>query len=124
MAAPVVNASEHLQPGDLDDYVAECDEHLTVARRVLLDLEASRDFTSAGREQLDALFRAFHTIKGLSGMVGARSAEEAAHGLEAYLGAVRGGEPPLTEDGVDVLLEGVGVLEAAVAAFRGGARAP
>jgi two-component system, chemotaxis family, sensor kinase CheA len=124
MAAPVSNASENLQPGDVDDYVAECDEHLLAACRVLLDLERSRDLTSVGREPLDALFRAFHTIKGLSGMVGARSAEQAAHGLEAYLGAVRSGGPPLTENGVDVLLDGVRVLEAAVAAFRGGAPAP
>jgi two-component system chemotaxis sensor kinase CheA len=124
MAPPVSNASENLQPGDLDDYVAECDEHLSAARRVLLDLEGSRDLTLAGREQLDGLFRAFHTIKGLSGMVGARPAEEAAHALEAYLGAVRGGEPPLTENGVGALLDGVGVLEAAVAAFRAGGPPP
>jgi two-component system, chemotaxis family, sensor kinase CheA len=114
----VSSASEKLQPDDLDDYVAECDEHLSAARRVLLDLETSRDLTAAGREQLDGLFRAFHTVKGLSGMVGARVAEEAAHGLESYLGAVRSGDPPLTEQGVDVLLDGVGLLEAAVAAFR------
>src|SRR4051794_35562613 len=96
----VSSANENLQPDDLDDYVAECDEHLSAARRVLLDLEASRDLTSAGREPLDALFRAFHTVKGLSGMVGAGAAEGAAHRLEAYLGAVRSGDPPLTEQGI------------------------
>jgi two-component system, chemotaxis family, sensor kinase CheA len=125
MAAPVSNASDNnLQPGDVTDYAVECDEHLSAARHVLLALEASRDLTCAGREQLDALFRAFHTIKGLSGMVGARSAEDAAHLLESYLGAIRSGDPPLTEYGVDVLLEGVGLLDAAVAAFRGGEPAP
>src|SRR6476619_6646305 len=109
-AAPVSSETENLQPDDLDDYIAECDEHLSAARRVLLDLEGARDLTAAGREQLDALFRAFHTIKGLSGMVGARTTEEAAHRLEAYLGAVRNGDPPLTELGVDTLLEGVALL--------------
>jgi two-component system chemotaxis sensor kinase CheA len=120
----VSNANENLPPDDLDDFVAECDEHLSVARHVLLKLETARDLSAAGREQLDSLFRAMHTVKGLSGMVGARAAEEAAHGLEAYLGAVRSGDPPLTGQGLDLLLEGVGFLEAAVAAFRGGAPGP
>jgi two-component system chemotaxis sensor kinase CheA len=124
MAASVANASEHLRPDDLDDYVAECDEHLAAARRGLLELEASGDLTAAGREPLDALFRAFHTVKGLSGMVGARAAEDAAHRLEAYLGAVRKGEGPLTEHGVNALLESVGFLETAVAAFRAGGPPP
>jgi two-component system, chemotaxis family, sensor kinase CheA len=124
MAAHVTNASEKLLPDDMDDFVAECDEHLSAARRVLLSLETSNDLSSAGREQLDALFRAFHTVKGLSGMVGARAAEETAHGLETYLGAVRTGNPPLTEQGIDVLLEGVSLLEAVVAAFLGGEPAP
>ncbi len=57
-------------------------------------------------------------------MVGARAAEEAAHQLETYLGAVRKGNPPLTEDGVDVLLEGVSILEGAITAFRSGTAAP
>jgi two-component system chemotaxis sensor kinase CheA len=109
---------------DLDDYVAECDEHLSAARRTLLDLEATRNVASADREQVDALFRAFHTVKGLSGMVGARAAEEVAHGLEAYLGAVRKGQVTLTERGVDVLLEGIALVETAVNAVHGGQSAP
>jgi two-component system chemotaxis sensor kinase CheA len=124
MAVPVANASENLRPDDLDDYVAECDEHLAAARRGLLDLEASSNLASADREALNGLFRAFHTMKGLSGMVGAQAAEEAAHRLESYLGAVRKGDAPLTEHGVNALLEGVGLIEAAIAAFRDGAPPP
>src|SRR4051812_1859296 len=101
MAAPVTDARENLQPDDMDDFIAECDEHLSAARRVLLTLETSNDLSSAGREHLDGLFRAFHTVKGLSGMVGARAAEEIAHGLETYLGAVRKGDAPLAEQGID-----------------------
>lgn len=124
LAAAVSMMSENLRPDDLDDYVAECDEHLAAARRSLLDLEASRDLSSAGRELLDALFRPFHTVKGLSGMVGARAAEDAAHRLEAYLGAIRKGDAALSEHGVNALLEGVEFLEAAVAAFRAGEPPP
>lgn len=109
---------------DLNDYVAECYEHLSAARRTLLDLEATRNVASADREVVDALFRAFHTVKGLSGMVEARAAEDVAHGLEAYLGAVRKGHATLTQRGVDVLLEGINLIEAAVNALHEGQSAP
>jgi two-component system chemotaxis sensor kinase CheA len=124
MAKPVANASENLRSDDLDDYVAECDEHLAEARRHLFDLEVASHFASADRELLDALFRAFHSVKGLSGMVEARAAEEAAHRLEAYLGAIRKGDAPLTEHGVNALIEGVGFIEGAVAAFRASEQPP
>lgn len=120
----MANAKQDLRPDDLDDYVAECDEHLAAARRGLLDLEASGDLASASRELLDALFRAFHTIKGLSGMVAASAAEDAAHRMESYLGTVRKGDAPLTELGVNALLEGLGLIEAALAAFRSGESPP
>jgi two-component system chemotaxis sensor kinase CheA len=69
------------------DYVAECEEHLTSAGQILLDLESAPD--RFDRDQLAGLFRNFHTVKGLSGMVGLHEAERLAHHLESYLGAVR-----------------------------------
>jgi two-component system chemotaxis sensor kinase CheA len=101
---------------DFADYAAECDEHMTAARRVLLDIEPVPDRIT--RDELDGLFRNFHTIKGLSGMVGAGEAEQLAHHLEGYLGAVRKGRAAFTADGVEVLLEGVGTLERMIAAGR------
>jgi two-component system chemotaxis sensor kinase CheA len=68
----------------LDDYYAECDQHLLAVRRDLLGLEASPD-----PALLDDLFRRFHTIKGLSGMVGVRPAEELAHEIETILRPLR-----------------------------------
>jgi two-component system chemotaxis sensor kinase CheA len=100
----------------LPDYVAECDEHLTAAGRVLLAVEPAPD--RIGGEQLDELFRAFHTIKGLSGMMGVGDAERLAHGLESYLGAIRKGQIGLTATGVDVLIDAVRILEGVVAARR------
>ena len=107
---------------DLPEYVAECDEHLTAARRTLLALEA--DPGRVDQNQLDALFRAFHSLKGLSGMVGVREAEQLAHHLETYLGAVRKGQVPLTAGGVAALLDGVQAIESVVAARRDGKPPP
>lgn len=107
---------------DLPEYAAECDEHLTAARRTLLAVEADPAHISRG--QIDDLFRAFHSLKGLSGMVGVREAEHLAHHLETYLGAVRKGQVPLTDTGVEVLFDGVRTLEAVVAARLAGRPAP
>lgn len=119
---PITTDSPHAD--DLNDFAAECDEHLSSARQVLLDLEATPDAAYTTGDRLDALFRHFHTVKGLSGMVGARAAEDFAHHLETYLGAVRKGRLMFTDLGVDILLQGVGAIECAIAAFRDGRPPP
>ena len=65
----------------LDDYLAECDEHLTGVRRLLLTLEGSVGRAEINRGVLDDLFRHFHSLKGISGMVELRHAEDLAHHL-------------------------------------------
>jgi len=74
----------------MDDYFAECDEHLATIRRLLLDLEgslvAARPLPASAIEDL---FRSFHSIKGISGMVELREAEMLAHHMESYLRVLR-----------------------------------
>jgi two-component system chemotaxis sensor kinase CheA len=97
-----------------DDYLVECDEHLTGAKHLLLGIES--DPGRAGREQFDGLFRHFHTIKGLSGIAGVGEAEQLAHHLEGYLGALRKGSAELSADGINALVDGVKGLEAVIGA--------
>lgn len=104
------------------DYVVEVEEHLTAAGRVLLDLEATAGRFDRG--QLDGLFRNFHTVKGLSGMVGLQEAELLAHQLESYLGAVRKGRIGLSAAGLVLLIDGVRLLEQVIAARRSEASVP
>ena len=59
----------------LDDYYAECDEHLVSIRRALVVLEDDVHNRGVDRTLLDTLFRSFHTLKGISGMVGLSAAE-------------------------------------------------
>ena len=102
--------------GFLDDYFAECDEHLVEARRHLLALEASLGSPAHERTAVDDLFRIFHSIKGISGMVELREAEELAHEMESYLRAFGGANVLLTAEGVDALIDGAQRLEQVVAA--------
>lgn len=103
----------------LDDYYAECDEYLTTVRRNLLALEEDlRAEGVVGRERLQELFRSFHTIKGVSGMVGVHLAEEVAHHMESYLRLLVKGEAQASDDGADALTEGASALGRIIGAHR------
>ena len=102
----------------LDDYYAECDEHLVSIRRALVTLEDEVNEHTVDRTLLDNLFRSFHTLKGISGMVGLGAAEQLAHHLESYLRELREGAAILSEPGFEVLLESVSLLEVVINARR------
>jgi two-component system chemotaxis sensor kinase CheA len=94
----------------LDDYFAECEEHLAVIRRSLLHLEQFVGHAQLDTAQLDELFRSFHTIKGISGMVGLTPAEQLAHEMEGYLRVLRQGNVALTQNGFEALIDGTKLL--------------
>ncbi|MFL6213135.1 MAG: chemotaxis protein CheA [Blastocatellia bacterium] len=108
----------------LDDYFAECDEHLTAARHHLLALDRFIDQPHLDRATLDDLFRSFHSLKGISGMVGVREAEQLAHEMENYLRALRDRQLRLSVEGMDALIAGTQLMEQVVAARRAQALAP
>ena len=102
----------------LNEYYAECEEHLATVRRALLGLD-----DSVGRARPDAalteeLFRSFHSIKGIAAMVEHREAELVAHEMESYLRALRDGHVSLTTSGIGGLIEGTRLLEQSLAAHR------
>jgi two-component system chemotaxis sensor kinase CheA len=102
----------------LDDYYAECDEHLFSIRRSLVALEEEVDTRTVDRTVLDNLFRSFHTLKGISGMVGLAAAEQLAHHLESYLRELREGTVVLSQPGFEALSSGVSLLESVINARR------
>ncbi len=102
----------------LDDYYAECDEHLISIRRALITLEDEVDTGTFDRTLLDNVFRSFHTLKGISGMVGLSAAEQLAHHLESYLRELREGTVLLSDSGFQALVSGVALLESVINARR------
>ncbi|MBD3563385.1 Hpt domain-containing protein, partial [Planktothrix sp. FACHB-1355] len=102
----------------LDDYFAECDEHLMAIRQNLLFVEPYVNQPLLSRSILDKLFGSFHSIKGLSGMVGVNEAEQLAHEMESYLRALRDNKVVLTTEGLDALLSGTKILEEVITAYR------
>ena len=104
------------------EYYAECDEHLTAVRRILLGVEDNPGSLTA--PALEELFRSFHSIKGLSGMVEVRDAELVSHHLESCLRNLRGRTATMTPETLSLLIEGTQGLEEVIAARRAGRRAP
>ena len=105
----------------LDDYFAEAEEHLAVIRRALLILEQSIGRPRPDAANLEELFRSFHSLKGIAGMVDHRETEALAHELESYLRAIREGDTTINIAGMDALIKGAGTLEASIAARRANA---
>jgi two-component system, chemotaxis family, sensor kinase CheA len=108
----------------LDDYFAECEEHLSSIRQSLLLLEQSVGQARPDSHVTEELFRGYHSLKGLAGMVEDRRGEMLSHEMESYLRAIREGDVPLTTRGVETLIDGTRCLDETVRAMRAGSEPP
>jgi two-component system chemotaxis sensor kinase CheA len=99
----------------------ETTENVRVLNDGLLALEQVADTTEPdARAHVDAMFRAVHTIKGSSRMLGFADIGRLAHTMEDLLGAVRDGRVTLQRDMTDQLLRGGdALLELTTAAIDG-----
>ncbi|MDE2599948.1 MAG: chemotaxis protein CheW [Rhodocyclaceae bacterium] len=100
-------------------FFAEAAEHLESMESLLLAL----DHQHPDREQLNAVFRAAHSIKGSAGTFGFGDMADLTHVLEGLLDKVRKGELPVGNALVDACLEARDVLGGQLATHRDGAPA-
>jgi two-component system chemotaxis sensor kinase CheA len=96
-------------------FFEEAAEHLASMEALLLAIDPG----APDPEEVNALFRAAHSIKGSSGTFGFQDMMEVTHILETMLDRVRKGEAPLTDDMVDASLVAGDVLKNLLAAHRG-----
>jgi two-component system chemotaxis sensor kinase CheA len=97
-------------------FLDEAAEHLASFEGLLLGL----DLAAPELEQLNAIFRAAHSIKGGAATFGLTDVAEFTHVLEALLDRVRKGELRPTRSMVDALLAGADLLRALLATRRDG----
>jgi len=96
-------------------FFEETEEHLASMESLLLGL----DVGAPDPEQLNAVFRAAHSIKGSSGTFGFTDLAEVTHILENLLDRIRKGEQPLQEEMIDAFLDAGDVLKSLLAAHKG-----
>jgi two-component system chemotaxis sensor kinase CheA len=93
-----------------DLFLTESQEHLSAINHALLELERAPESS----EPVNALFRAVHTIKGMSATMGYVQVAELAHALETLLDQLRIGSRQVTGEVVDALFTAADALEVAV----------
>lgn len=87
-------------------FFEEAQEHLAEMERILL----AADLAHPSSDDLNAIFRAAHSIKGGSGTFGFNDIAEFTHGLESLLDLVRNHEIPLTNEIVEACLQSGDVI--------------
>ena len=96
-------------------FFEETGEHLVNMESLLLGLNVA----DPDVEQLNAIFRAAHSIKGSSGTFGFTDLQDVTHILENLLDRVRKGEIVLRNDMIDTFLDAGDVLKNLLAAHQG-----
>ena len=93
-----------------DLFLTESREHLSAINHSLLALEKS----AGDVEAVGAIFRAVHTVKGMSATMGYSAVAELSHELETLLDRVRKGERTITPSVMDALFAAADALEASI----------
>ena len=87
-------------PELLNDFILEAREHLTGIELQLLTL----DQDAANREAIHAVFRGFHTIKGMAGFLDLNEVRDLSHEVETVLDLARNGQLSITSEVIDAIL--------------------
>lgn len=99
-------------------FFEEVAEHLENMEQLLLSLDPEEP----DPEDLNAIFRAAHSIKGGAGTFGFTDMASFTHVMESVLDKVRNGALPITQELIDVCLESGDVLHDQLAGHRDGAK--
>lgn len=93
------------------EFLAESDGHLQILNeKLLLAEEAIKNGTEMAYDDLDAMFRGAHTIKGTASFMGLDKIVRLTHEMETVLQKVRARELALSSEIIDVLFAAFDVL--------------
>jgi len=101
-------------PEMLAGFVLESDEHLISIEEQILMLEKDPSLI----DTVHAVFRSFHTIKGLAGFLGLSGVQAVAHEVETLLDHARNLRISITPEIVDLVLDSSEYLKGEVALVR------
>jgi two-component system chemotaxis sensor kinase CheA len=90
------------------EFLTEANEHVANAEAALLVLEGQPDDMAA----VNTVFRAFHTVKGVSAMLGMTALAQLAHHAESLLARIRDGQIRCTGAYANLCLRGIDMLKA------------
>ena len=103
-------------PELIADFVMESREHLRAIEQNVLALEQDRQ----QMDPIHAMFRAFHTIKGIAGFLELQSIRDVSHETETLLDLARNGKLALNPAVIDVILESADYLSREILRIEAG----
>ncbi len=92
------------------DFISEGLEYIDEIEVNILNLEQNPDNT----DYINAIFRPFHSVKGVAGFLNLEKIRNLAHNLENLLDKARNGELRVTPSLIDVVLDGADALKAMI----------
>jgi HPt (histidine-containing phosphotransfer) domain-containing protein len=114
--ASAIEAEATLNPDDAPlaiEFIAEANGHIEAAEASLLKLEE----VGQDLECVNAIFRSFHTIKGVAGFLNLKQIGALAHAAENLLDLARKGQLELAGAVVDVVLESIDLMKILIASL-------
>lgn len=119
---PILFAAQPGTEENLADFLCEAKDHIANSEEALLALDQDR----TNNELINTVFRAFHTIKGVSGFMALKPIVSLAHSAEQLLDGARSGTILLGRPELDLILAScdlmtrlLGVLEGSTGPSRG-----
>jgi two-component system chemotaxis sensor kinase CheA len=114
-AAPGESACAMAQDLELvRDFISEGLEHLDTIEVNLINLEQSPE----DKETINAIFRPFHTLKGVSGFLNLQDIHRFSHAVESLLDDARNEKLTINQGIIDFILEAVDFLKKMVLELR------
>lgn len=103
-------------PDLLKDFLDEAREHLDEIEINMVTLEENPE----DREVVNAIFRPFHSIKGVAGFLNLKDIHKLSHEVETLLDGARSGDYPVTRAIIDIVLQSVDILKDQLAIIEDG----
>src|SRR5690625_1825736 len=94
----------------LDVFIDESMEHLQTVNEEVLNLENDPE----NEDIIEKIFRAAHTLKGMSATMGFQNLANLTHDLEEVFDAIRNGDLTVTADLIDIVFEASDHLNAMI----------
>lgn len=110
VASEPEHSAEAMEIQDLDllkDFLEEAKEHLASIELNILALETD----PANQDAINAIFRPFHSIKGVAGFLNLKDIHHLTHEVENLLDDARSNKLHITDDVIDIILKAVDVLK-------------
>ncbi|HOG16727.1 MAG TPA: chemotaxis protein CheA [Syntrophales bacterium] len=98
----------------LKDFITEGLEYIDQIEVNILNLEKN----PTDKDFINAIFRPFHSIKGVASFLNLEAIRELAHNLENLLDKARNGEVAVTSPVIDVVLDGADMLKTMIGQWK------